>query len=81
MEIVEVQLFAALTDYFDRKVDVEVSEGSTVSTLIDVLEKENPKATGLLKDCRFAVDEQFVDLNYALSHGEKIFILPPSSGG
>lgn len=78
---VEVQLFAALTDFFDRKVDVEVMEDSTVNALIDALEKENPKATGLLKDCRFAVDENFVDLNYALSNGEKIFILPPSSGG
>ncbi len=81
METVEVQLFAALTDYFDRKVSLEITEGSTVTMLIEALEEENPEAKGLLKDCRFAVDEQFVDLNYALSHGEKIFILPPSSGG
>lgn len=81
MEKVEVQLFAALTDHFGRNVAIELEENQSVATLVEALEKQNPKAAGLLKDCRFAVDENFVDLNYELSDGEKIFIIPPSSGG
>ncbi len=81
MEKVEVQLFAALTDHFGRNVAVELSGDQKIATVIDALEKQNPKAVGLLKDCRFAVNENFVDLNYELRDGEKIFIIPPSSGG
>jgi len=81
MEKVEVQLFAALTDHFGRNVAVELSGDQKIAAVIDALEKQNPKAVGLLKDCRFAVNENFVDLNYELRDGEKIFIIPPSSGG
>ena len=81
MEKVEVQLFAALTDHFGRNVAVELNGDQKVAAVIDALEKQNPSATGLLKDCRFAVNENFVDLNYELNDGEKIFIIPPSSGG
>jgi len=78
---VEVQLFAALTDHFGRNVAVELSGEHKIASVVDALEKQNPNAVGLLKDCRFAVNENFVDLNYELSDGEKIFIIPPSSGG
>ena len=81
MEKVEVQLFAALTDHFGRNVAVELSGEQKIASVVDALEKQNPKAVGLLKDCRFAVNENFVDLNYELRDGEKIFIIPPSSGG
>ena len=81
MEKVEVQLFAALTDHFGRNVAVELSGDQKIASVVDALEKQNPNAVGLLKDCRFAVNENFVDLNYELSDGEKIFIIPPSSGG
>jgi molybdopterin synthase sulfur carrier subunit len=81
MKKVEVQLFAALTDHFGRNVAVELNGDQKVTGVVDALEKQNPNAAGLLKDCRFAVNENFVDLNYELSDGEKIFIIPPSSGG
>ena len=81
MEKVEVQLFAALTDHFGRNVAVELNGDRKITAVVDALEKQNPDAVGLLKDCRFAVNENFVDLNYELRDGEKIFIIPPSSGG
>ena len=81
MEKVEGQLFAAWTDHFGRNVAVELDGDQKVAAVVHALEKQNPKAVGLLKDCRFAVNENFVDLNYELSDGEKIFIIPPSSGG
>ena len=81
MKKVEVQLFAALTDHFGRNVAVELNGDQKVTGVVNALEKQNPNAAGLLKDCRFAVNENFVDLNYELSDGEKIFIIPPSSGG
>jgi len=81
MKKVEVQLFAALTDHFGRNIAVELNGDRKVTAIVEALEKQNPNAVGLLKDCRFAVDENFVDLNYELSDGEKIFIIPPSSGG
>ena len=81
MQKVEVQLFAALTDHFGRNVVVELNGKQKVAAVVEALEKQNPNAAGLLKDCRFAVNENFVDLNYELNDGEKIFIIPPSSGG
>lgn len=81
MEKVEVQLFAALTDHFGRSVAIELNGNRKLAAIVDALEKQNPKAAGLLRDCRFAVNENFVDLNYELRDGEKIFIIPPSSGG
>lgn len=81
MRKVEVQLFAALADHFGRQMTVETADTPKVAAVIDALEKQNPKAVGLLRDCRFAVNENFVDLNYELNDGEKIFIIPPSSGG
>ncbi len=81
MRKVEVQLFAALTDHFGREMIVETEDTPKVATVIEALEREKPKAVGLLRDCRFAVNENFVDLNYELNDGEKVFIIPPSSGG
>ena len=81
MEKVEVQLFAALADHFGRNVAVELNGDQKVASIVNALEKQNPNAVGLLKDCRFAVNENFVDLNYELSDGEEIFVIPPSSGG
>ncbi len=81
MKKVEVQLFAALTDHFGRNIALELNGDRKVTAVVEALEKQNPNAVGLLKDCRFAVNENFVDLNYELSDGEKIFIIPPSSGG
>lgn len=76
----KIQVFAILKDYFDK--EFELSD--TVTTVADLqqhLTQLNTEATGILKLCRFAVHNEFVDQNYTLTNNDTICIFPPSSGG
>lgn len=76
----KIQVFAVLKDYFDR--EFELGDGITdVAALQQHLTKLNTDATGILKICRFAVHDEFVDQNYILTNNDTICIFPPSSGG
>ena len=75
-----VQVFAALKDFFDKEFEVDES----IKTLLDLrhsLILSKPEAENILNNCRFAVDEEFVDMNYKLNTNDTIAIIPPSSGG
>ena len=75
-----VQVFAALKDFFDKEFETR----ENIKTLADLrryLVLSRPEAANILNSCRFAVDEEFVDLNYKLKPHDIIAIIPPSSGG
>lgn len=76
----KIQVFAVLKDYFDK--EFELSDSITdVATLQQHLTQLNTEATGILKLCRFAVHDEFVDQDYTLTSNDTICIFPPSSGG
>lgn len=75
-----VQVFAALKDFFDKEFEADES----IKTLVELrrsLILSKPEAENILNNCRFAVEEEFVDMNYKLKTNDTIAIIPPSSGG
>lgn len=78
---VKIKLFAALKDYFDSSMQIELKSQATIQDLLDTLININPKAKDVLTTTRFAFNNQIVDLNCPLNDQAEIFIYPPSSGG
>lgn len=76
----KIQVFAVLKDYFDKEFVLSDSV-TNVAALQQHLTQLNTEATGILKLCRFAVHDEFVDQNYTLTNHDTICIFPPSSGG
>lgn len=77
---IKVQVYAGLKEYFNTDFDVEVSDLS-IKGLKDVLEIYNPESSHILTHCRFAVNDSFISGEYKLNEHDKVFVLPPSSGG
>ena len=75
-----IQVFAALKDFFDKEFETDENI-TTVVELRQALILQKPEAEKVLSVCRFAVDEEFVDMNYKLKVNDTIAIIPPSSGG
>jgi molybdopterin synthase sulfur carrier subunit len=73
--------FAALRDLAERSEETFTSEtpGLTVAGLCSELVKRYPKLT--FEGVRVAVNEEFVDVNFALSNGDVVAFIPPVSGG
>ncbi len=60
---------------------VEVSEKTTVHSLIDTLVNRFSALEGISTHCRFAVNEEFAPLNASLADNDVVAVLPPMSGG
>lgn len=69
-----------LKDYFDHEVWLQ-EPVQTVEELKDRLLVRNENARELLDNCRFAVNDRFIDNNYIFQSHDVVSILPPASGG
>ena len=76
----KVQVFAVLKEYFDKEFEVDASIADA-SDLRNFLIHSKPETKNILHNCRFAVNDEFVDMNYKLNPNDTITIIPPSSGG
>ncbi|WP_304063200.1 MoaD/ThiS family protein [Pedobacter glucosidilyticus] len=76
----KIKVFAALKDYFDKDFLLEENL-KTITDLKAHLAQQQPKALALLNLCRFAVDDEFVDLSHLIHENDEISVIPPSSGG
>lgn len=76
----KVQVFAALKDHFEKEFEV-ASDIATANELVEYLVQAKPLSATILYNSRFAVNEEFVDLNFKLDANDIITIIPPSSGG
>ena len=75
----KVTVYAVLKDYFERSFDID--KVSSVQELKKKLEDIKPSAAPVLNACRFAVNDEFVDLDFKIKEDDSISILPPASGG
>ena len=76
----KVTVYAILKDYFEPSFTVNEKFGS-VEDLKNKLEKIKPQAAAVLAACRFAVNDEFVNLDFKIKEDDSISILPPASGG
>ncbi|TXK48731.1 MoaD/ThiS family protein [Pontibacter qinzhouensis] len=76
----KVQVFAALKDYFDKEFEV-AGNVQDVKALKQHLLELNGAAGNMLKICRFAVGDEFVDPSFQLKENDTVCVIPPSSGG
>jgi molybdopterin synthase sulfur carrier subunit len=76
----KVTVYAALKDYFDPSFNLD-EKISSVEELKNKLEQIKPQSAAVLKACRFAVNDEFVNLDFKIKEDDSISILPPASGG
>ncbi len=76
----KVTVYAVLKDYFDSSFNLN-EQFSSVEELKDRLEQIKPQSAAVLKACRFAVNDEFVNLDFKIKEDDNISILPPASGG
>ncbi len=69
-----------MKDYFDKEFEV-AGKVQDVEALRQHLLELNGAAGNMLKICRFAVDDEFVDPGYQLKENDTVCVIPPSSGG
>ena len=75
----KVTVYAVLKDYFEPNFDID--KVSSVQELKQKLEEIKPSAAPVLNACRFAVNNEFVDLDFKIKEDDSISILPPAGGG
>jgi molybdopterin converting factor subunit 1 len=80
---VTVLYFASLRDALacaDEALELELDR-PLLSDLVASLVAKHPAIEARLKTLRFAVNEQFSDLDTPLAAGDVIALIPPVSGG
>ena len=76
----KVTVYAVLKDYFEPSFDIK-EKISSVEEFKKKLEEIKPQASAVLNACRFAVNDEFVNLDFKIKENDSISILPPASGG
>jgi molybdopterin converting factor small subunit len=76
----KVTVYAVLKDYFEPNFQIK-EKLSSVEDLKKKLEEIKPSAAPVLNACRFAVNDEFVNLYFKIKEDDEISILPPASGG
>jgi sulfur-carrier protein len=76
----KIEVYALLKEYFEKQFVVK-EQIADIETLRAHLSVQQPGAIDILKACRFAVDDEFVEDTYQLKENDCISIIPPSSGG
>ena len=61
--------------------DVEVSEGATVTTLLQRLIADHPKLAAYAPHLMVAVNTEYADKDSLLHAGDEVAFIPPVSGG
>ena len=72
--------FASMSDYFKTPMKIE-EQIESIEQLKSYLTNLNPECVELLSSSRFAINEEFVNLETKLCPNSEVFLVPPSSGG
>jgi molybdopterin synthase catalytic subunit len=77
-----VKLFASYREALGKdEVDVDVEDGSDVSSLIEVIKKNCPELGKLTETVIVSINREYADYNTILKNGDEVALLPPVSGG
>lgn len=78
---VHVFVFAGLKAFFKPCFELQLPYNAVVKEMIGALQQQCPDSIELLGRSRVAIEEELVSDDYKLSDHDRIYILPPSSGG
>ncbi len=79
---VTVKLFAAYQEaYGVPELVLELSAGTSVSTVLDRLISEHPELERWRDITRFGVNLDFAQPDTVLQNGDEVVLIPPVSGG
>jgi len=79
---VRVKFFAILRERVGTgEIVKEIEEGSTVAELWEALQQDYPKLNVPGIRLLYAVNQNYVSLDYALKEQDEIVFIPPVSGG
>lgn len=75
---IELVFFANAREYFGKEISLEIS---SMSELKEKLVELVPSSKELLQTCKFVYGTNVLLADSVLVDGQKIVVLPPSSGG
>lgn len=79
---VTVKYFAVCHEMLNRsEEEMELSEGSTVQTILKQLEDEWPEIAEFYEVMQMAVNWEYATENTELSDGDEVALIPPVTGG
>jgi molybdopterin synthase catalytic subunit len=79
---VQVRYFALLREMAGSEgEELALDSGATVSGLRRELEALRPEVAEILREARFAVNQDFVGDSFELTDGDLVAVIPPVSGG
>ncbi len=79
---VTVKFFAILRERVGAsQITKEIKEGSTVADLWAMLKQEYPKLAPVDMRLLYAVNQNYVNGDYALKERDEVVFVPPVSGG
>lgn len=78
---IQLNCFAGLRKFFGAQVQLRVKLPVNYGSLLQELKNVNPEASGVLDNCRIAVNEKFVHPDAQITGNDPVFLIPPSSGG
>ncbi len=82
IQTVAVQFFGHYSEISgDEPILIGVPYDATVQDLVKVLEKRDARLKDLASHCRFAVNEDYIELTSDIMDGDSLAVLPPVSGG
>lgn len=79
---VRVKLFARIRELAGtNEVEIEVEPGASVGQLREILAREYPKWSDMLRRSAIAMNAEFAKDDAAIREGAELAIIPPVSGG
>ncbi|GIX42127.1 MAG: hypothetical protein KatS3mg129_1860 [Leptospiraceae bacterium] len=78
---VELEFFAILKDILNENLSLYFDNPLTIGDLKKNLIEKFPQAEEILRFSRFSTEDKILEENTKIEKNQKIYVLPPSSGG
>lgn len=81
MTKIDIEVFGGLKQFFPKQFQLDKIEGDTIGDVISKLEKQQPEAQSLLKQCLVAAENEIYSKEILIERFSSLVIMPPFSGG
>ncbi len=78
---IDLEFFAILKDILSEKLTITTPSSMTIKELKKYLTENFPDAKEILKYSRFSTETEILNDNTIIEKNQKLYVLPPSSGG